>query len=289
MRIAVLTAIFAGCAFAQTQSAPDARQIDVQEIMARVAQSQAASLEARKTFVYDQEVLLRMKRPGGKLAREERVTYTVLPSDSGVSRKLTDCEGKYELHGRFISYTQAGYHYKGLDIDGDLMGSFEDSTGEAKALDGISYDYFPLTAERQATYIFTLEGTETVKGRMAYRVRFVPRDKTSIFDDDDGDSAAWKGVALIDAAEYQPVSVVTELAARVPLAVKLLLGTDIRGLGFSISYQRVADGIWFPVSFGGEFEVRGLFLYRRTITVSLVNKNFRRADVSSTVAYSPIQ
>ncbi len=206
-----------------------------------------------------------------------------------MSRKLTNCEGKYELHGRFISYAQAGYHYKGLDIDGELMGSFEDSTGESKALDGISYDYFPLTAERQAIYKFTLEGTEIVKGRLAYRVRFVPREKSSIFDDDDGDSAAWKGVALIDAAEYQPVSVVTDLAAKMPLAVKILLGTDIRGLGFSISYQRVADGIWFPVSFGGEFEVRGLFLYRRTIAVSLVNKNFRHADVTSTVAYSAIQ
>ncbi len=284
MRIAALTVMLAECAFAQTESAPD-----VHEIMGRVAQSQAASIEVRKDFVYDQEELLRMKRAGGNLAREERVTYTVLPSDSGVSRKLVNCDGKYELKGHFISYTQPGFHYKGLDIDGDLMGSFEDSTGESKALDGISHDYFPLTAERQAKYKFTLEGTETVHGRLAYRIRFVPLDKSSIFDDDDGDSAAWKGVALIDAEDYQPVSVDTQLAGRVPLAVKLLLGTDIRGLGFSISYRRVADGIWFPVSFGGEFEVRGLFLYRRNISVSLVNKNFRRADVTSTVAYSPIQ
>ena len=284
MRIAALAVVLAECAFAQTQSAPD-----VQEIMDRVAKSQTASIDARKTFVYDQEELVRMKRPGGKVAREERVTYTVLPSDSGVSRQLVNCDGKYELKGHFISYAQPGYHYKGLDIDGDLMGSFEDSTGESKALDGISHDYFPLTAERQAKYEFTLEGTETVKGRRVYRIRFGPRDKTSIFDDDDGDSAAWKGVALIDAQDYQPVSVDTQLAGRVPLAVKILLGTDIRGLGFSISYQKVADGIWFPVSFGGEFEVRGLFLYRRNISVSLVNKNFRRADVTSTVAYSPIQ
>ncbi len=34
MRIAALTLMFVGCAFAQTQSTPD-----VQEIMARVAQS----------------------------------------------------------------------------------------------------------------------------------------------------------------------------------------------------------------------------------------------------------
>ncbi len=94
------------------------------------------------------------------------------------------------------------------------------------------------------------------------------------FDDESG-GAAWKGVALIDAAEYQPVSVTTDLAARTPLAVKVLLGSDVKGLGFSISYEKIADGVWFPVSFGGEFEVRGLFLYKRTISISLVNKNFR--------------
>ena len=53
------------------------------------------------------------------------------------------------------------------------------------------------------------------------------------------DEAAWKGEALIDAAEYQPVLVHTKLAIKIPLAVKTLLGTDIKGLGFSVALSEI--------------------------------------------------
>jgi len=287
MRIAALTAgfaFFAGCALAQTPG--------IQEIMTRVAEGQSRSLEARRAFVYDQEELLRMER-GGKLLREERLNYTVTPSKGSAHKELIRCEGKYEFHGKFVPYSQPGYQYKDLDLDGEFLKEFEESTGESKARDGISRDYFPLTAVEQAKYNFHLEGTETVRGRTVYRVRFEPKPRSGHHLDvdfaGDDDDATWKGVALIDAVEYQPVSVTTDLAAKVPLAVKVLLGTDIKGFGFSISYERFDDGVWFPVSFGGEFEIRGLFLYKRTISISLVNRNFRRADVNSTVAFSSIE
>jgi hypothetical protein len=82
------------------------------------------------------------------------------------------------------------------------------------------------------------------------------------------------------------VAITTSLAARLPAAVRILLGTNIRGLGFSLSYQKVADSVWFPVSYGGEFEVTGLFLYKRTMSISLVNSGFRHTDVSSQIAYA---
>ena len=289
MRIPALMAVLGGCALAQTPG--------IQEIMARVAESQAKSLDARRAYVYDQEELLRMKRPGGKLVREERLNYAVIPSDAGIRKELIKCAGKYDLHGAFVPYSEPGYRYKDLDLDGEFMTDIEGSTGESKARDGISHDYFPLTASAQARYNFFLEGAETVRGRAVYRVRFEPRLRAGHnlgalnldFDgNDDDDQASWKGVVLIDAAEFQPVSVTTDLATKIPLAVKVLLGTDVKGLGFSIAYERFEDGVWFPVSFGGEFEIRGLFLYRRTISVSLVNKNFRHVDVNSTVAYPSI-
>jgi len=284
MRIPILMAMLAGCALAQTPS--------VQEIMDRVAESQAKSLKARRSYVYDQEEVLRMKRGGGKLAREEKVSYTVTPSGKGVHKTLVKCEGQYELHGKYFTYDQPGYHYKGLDVDADLISDMEGSTSEGKSLDGISHDYFPLTAAEQAKYNFYLEGTKTVRGRKAYKVRFEPRVKHSILadtDDDDDDNVPWKGIAMIDAEEYQPITVTTDLAGKIPTAVKILLGTDIKGLGFAISYERMEDGVWFPVSFGGEFEVRGLFLYKRTISVSLVNKNFRHTDVKSKVEFAEIE
>ena len=101
----------------------------------------------------------------------------------------------------------------------------------------------------------------------------------------DFDEAAWKGEALIDAAEYQPVSVHTKLALKIPLAVKTLLGTDLKGLGFSVTYQKFEEGVWFPVSYGGEFELRAVFFYKRTISVNMVNSDFRRTNVTSNVTY----
>jgi hypothetical protein len=70
------------------------------------------------------------------------------------------------------------------------------------------------------------------------------------------------------------------------MAVKILLGTNVKGLGFSVAYQKFADGVWFPVSYGGEFEVRAVFFYKRTISVSMTNSDFRRTDVTTKVAYA---
>ena len=77
----------------------------------------------------------------------------------------------------------------------------------------------------------------------------------------------------------------TKLAVKIPGAVKVLLGTDIKGLGFSVTYQKFEDGVWFPVSYGGEFEVRAVFFYKRTISVNMTNTDFHRTNVNSNVTY----
>jgi hypothetical protein len=70
------------------------------------------------------------------------------------------------------------------------------------------------------------------------------------------------------------------------VAVQVLLGTNIKGLGFSVSYRKFGDGVWFPVSYGGEFEVRAVFFYKRIISISMTNSDFHRLDVTSHIAYS---
>lgn len=82
------------------------------------------------------------------------------------------------------------------------------------------------------------------------------------------------------------MQVTTALAWKMPLAVKTLLGTNISGLGFTVTYARIAEGVWFPVSYGGEFKFRGLFFYERTCTISMKNSDFKRTEVNSTVAYA---
>lgn len=278
IRFALLAAI-AGSVVAETPS--------VESIMSKVAINQAKSQEMRAEFVYNQKQLLRMVRSSGKLAREEWREYTVLPAFRGVKKQLTKFEGKYWQHNTSVAYDKPGFQYKGLDIDGQLIdGLSNDMTNDEQSRDGIEHDLFPLTYHQQLKYNFHLVRTEQYHARAVYRVAFEPKRLPHLADADENDEAIWKGEALIDAAEFQPVSVNSTMALKIPAAVRILLGTDVKGLGFSLSYEKFADGIWFPVSYGGEFYVRGLFFYKRTMTVSLVNSDFRRVDVTSHVAYA---
>jgi hypothetical protein len=270
-------AVFA--ALASSASGPS----DVAGIMARVAANQASAREARQNYVYRQEQVVRMRRSNGKVAREQRAEYVVAPRKQGVERQLAKFEGKYEYKGKYVSYDREGYQYKDLDIDGDLIRDIaQDLMNDQSARDGIGQDLFPLIAKEQKKYDFRVLGKEEYRGRPVYRVAFQPRRGLPAGEDD----PCWKGEALIDAQEFQPVLVSTSLAQKIPALVKVLLGTDIKGLGFSVTYRKFADGVWFPVSYGGEFEVRGLFFYRRNISVALVNSDFRKTDVKSTLVYA---
>jgi hypothetical protein len=272
----LLLALAAGCAWAQTPG--------LDEIMSRVALNQAKSQDLRENYVYHQTQELRLVRGGGKVAREEHREYSIAPKARGLDRKLIRFDGRYQRGGKYVSYGKPGYRYKGMDIDGELVDSMaEEMMHDQGSRDGISPDLFPLTYHQQLRYDFTLEGSEIYHGRRVYRVRFAPKRKPSLLDENNG---IWKGEALIDAEEYQPVRVTTELAWKAPLVMKTLLGTNLHGVGFAVSYQKVADGVWFPVSYGGEFHVRGAFFYERTISVSMSSGDFRRTDVASNVTYA---
>ena len=273
MKLAAAFAVFAALAAAQ---APD-----VSVIMQRVGANQDQSQEIRKQYTFHQKQLLRMNRGNGKVAREEHREYEVSPGAHGVAKELTHFDGRYQYKGKYVSYDHPGHEYKDMDIDGDLINDLsDDMTNDKRSRDGIGCDLFPLTAQEQRKYNFKLLATEQYRGREVYRVEFEPKPHQEF------DEAAWKCEALIDAAEFQPVLVHTTLAMRIPRAVKVLLGTDIKGLGFAVSYQKFEDGVWFPVSYGGEFEVRAVFFYKRKISVNMTNTEFRRAMVNSNITYT---
>jgi hypothetical protein len=129
-----------------------------------------------------------------------------------------------------------------------------DVADEGQSKDGLAKGLFPLTTKQQEKYLFKLEGRQTMNGRDVYRVSFRPKDKND-FD--------WKGEAFIDVHEFEPVVVYTQMSRKIPLAVRTLLGTNLPGLGFSVTYDREPDGVWFPVSFGTEFRMRVLFFIAR--------------------------
>jgi hypothetical protein len=254
-------------------------------IMARVALNQDRAQEMRSAFVYHQSMLIRFKRSNGKLAREEQREYVVTPTEKGFHKELAHFEGKYEKGGKLLEYHEPGYQYKGVDIDGDLANDMaNDMANDKESRDGITNELFPLTAEKQEKFVFTLHGKEDYRGKPVYRINFKPKNP-SLIDCDEDDNTCWAGEALIDPQEYQPVLITSWLAKGIPMAVQILLGTNIKHLGFKVTYQKFDEGLWFPVTYGGEFYVRGLFFYKRTIALSVVNSGFQKANVTSTVSF----
>lgn len=79
--------------------------------------------------------------------------------------------------------------------------------------------------------------------------------------------------------------VTTHLACKIPVQVKTLLGTDIKQVGAKVTYRKFEDGLWFPISYGGELRVRAAFVYARSISLGVVNSGFQRADVQTTVTF----
>jgi hypothetical protein len=259
--------------FAQAAALPG-----LDEVLRRVAENQEKAVSARQSIVYTQETRTRLMRGGGKLAREEKRRYTVAPTATSTEKKLDFFDGNYRRNGKLIPYTDPKFRYKDMDIDGDLVEDMtDDMVNDKESRDGIPRNLFPLTAQEQAHYTYRLAGTQQVNGTEAIRLQFEPKKGD--------DERAWAGEVLVDPAEFQPIRVVTRLAFNIPWAVKVFLGTNVRQLGFTVTYRKVADGLWFPVSYGTEFHLRVLFGYARTIALSLDNRDFRRASAESSIRF----
>jgi hypothetical protein len=251
-----------------------------QEIMAKIAENQDRAEAARASYVYQQEIRVRLIRTNGKLGREEDREYTVTPGPNGVERELAHFSGKYGVDGREYPISEPGQHYRDKDIDANIAKNLADGFGgDKETRDGINEDLFPLTARKQGKYKFTLAGEDTWHGRKVFRILFEPARENGKID------LVWAGEVLVDEADFCPALITTHMAKGIPLAVKMFLGTDVRQLGFKLTYEKIGDNLWFPVSYGGEFKLRVVFGYARTISLGLTNSTFRKADVSSAVTF----
>jgi hypothetical protein len=249
----------------------DAPKLTAAQIMSRVAENQDREQKARNLFVYDQKVHRTMRNKNGKLLREEDWIYTMTPGPKGTEKKLVSVKGRYWKNGEYLSFA-------GLPVPQSMLQiTFDDDDSENSSRDGIDKELFPLTTDEQKKYAFEVIGERVVKGRPAFQIQFQPADRSDY---------GWKGEALIDREEFQPVSVFTRLSRKLPLAVRTMLGTDVPGLGFGIQYTRVDKDLWFPSTYGTEFRVHALFFVNRTLTESMENSNFRRATVESQIEFA---
>jgi hypothetical protein len=261
--------------FALVAGALLAGEPDAANIMKKVAENQDREQKERSRYVYEENIRVTTRRSNGKLAREEVTDLLVTPTPNGTEKKRQSIRGRYWCKGRYLDFKGDPVPDAG-SLDGGLTSGFRDDLTNSESKDGIGKNLFPLTSNEQKDLKFELMAKETVAGRNAYRIRFGPRNTKDF---------AWAGEALIDTDELQPISVYTRLSRRIPLVVRTLFGTDVPGLGFNVRYKRIDNGVWFPVSFGTEFRLHAVFFVNRTITVSMENKNFRRATAESSIRY----
>ena len=247
--------------------------------MRRVAENQDREQEQRKGFVYDERIRVTSRYGNGKIARDETAEYTVAPNAKGAAHTRVAISGTYCRKGQCSNFS--GDPLPDPDsLDAGIVGSFRSHLTEDNSKDGYEKDYFPLTTEQQKDLEFKLEGERVIEGRPAYVVRFRPKLRKDY---------GWAGEALIDREEFQPVTVYTEMARKLPFFVRTMLGTDVPGLGFTTRYTRVDKNLWFPASFGTEFEVHAVYFFKRTISISMESKNFRHTDIDAQIHYDPVQ
>jgi hypothetical protein len=268
----VLILLMAGVCQAQ-EAAKQA--LTAEAIMAHVAVNQDRSEKLRAEYVYKQRIRVVTRKTNGRLMWDETTDYRVVPTPGGTKKELERITGRYAEKGKYVDFTSEPAGKRGA-LDGDLAQDLRNDLSNDKSKDGLGRDLFPLTTEQQNKYQFRLIGEETQQGRPAYRIAFRPKDK---------DDLLWAGEALIDQEDFQPVVVFTKLSRRIPFAVRTFLGTDLPGVGFNVKYQRQADGVWFPVSFGAEFRLHVLFFINRDISVALQNTGFQHTEVKSTIKY----
>ena len=205
-------------------------------IMAQVAANQDRSEKLRSQYIYQQRIHVISRKTNGKLLREETADYHVIPQPNGTEKSLQHLTGRYWHDGKYVDFS--GEPLPAADTtDGQLVHSFREDLADDHSKDGLGRDLFPLTTDQQKDLQFNLIGEETFEGHKAWHIGFSPKDKQDI---------DWAGEAFIDEKEFQPMYVFTKLSHRLPAGVRVVLGTDLPGIGFAVHYRRQEQASGFP-------------------------------------------
>jgi hypothetical protein len=283
--------------------------------MARVGENQDRAEAERAHYVYVQHAKM-VSRRGNTVMCEEITDYRMTPSMDGSHEQLLKLEGRQLSKHKYLDYhalppEQAKIeeaakkaetqqppkdekedatkdpqkkdddHHDTIRVnigedsmDRDLVENMRWNLIHDKSKDGISAHLFPLTTKDQADYVFQMVGQERLNGRDVFHISFRPKKK---------DDFGWSGDAYIDTTAYQPVLITTGMARKIPFAVRTLLGTNLPGLGFTVTYAPQPDGVWFPVTFSTEFKIHVLFFFHREIILDAQNREFEKTHVTSRI------
>src|SRR3569833_1549736 len=306
---------------AQTRHSTAEALPTAESVMARVAANQDASEAERSHYVYVQHARM-SSRKGKTILCEEITDYRFTPSAGETHEQLLKVDGRMLKNKKYVSYDkllpsdvekrkneeEKRKRSKAADpdadkeqniakkedkkkgknkdkdpvfdpdsdetIDRDLVENMRKNLIQDKSKDGINARLFPLTSKNQANYIFRMIGRERLNSRDVFHIAFRPKDKNDF---------GWSGDAYIDTTARQPVLVTTAMARKIPFAVRTLLGTNVPGLGFTVTYAPQADGVWFPVTFSTEFKIHVLYFFHRQIFLNAENREFDKTHVTSRI------
>jgi hypothetical protein len=280
--------------------------------MSRVGESQDRAEAERAHYVYVQHAKM-VSRRGGTVMCEEITDYRMTPSGDGSAEQLLNLNGRQLTKHQYLVYhslppeqakaeapneaakqeeSQDGKKDRPKDpkkddddhhdtirvsiaddsMDRDIVENMRWGLIHDKSKDGISAHLFPLTSKEQANYDFKMTGRERLNGRDVFHITFRPKKKNDF---------GWSGDAYIDTEANQPVLISTGMARKIPFAVRTLLGTNLPGLGFTVTYAPQPDGVWFPVTFSTEFKIHVLFFFHREIILDAQNRDFEKTHVTS--------
>jgi hypothetical protein len=310
---AIAAAAFAlacACAAQTSHSSPD-QMPTAEEVMARVAANQDKAEAERAHYVYVQHAKMTSRR-GKTVMCEEITDYRLTPSTDGTDEQLLKVDGRFLRDNKYITYTallprdedkpkdpdpdkekdqaknkdndKKDKEKKEKDptfdpnsnetIDRDIVEHMRWNLIHEKSKDGVNAHLFPLTSKNQIDYTFRMVGRERLNGRDVFHISFRPKKK---------DDFGWSGDAFIDTTAFQPVLVTTGMARKIPFAVRTFLGTNLPGLGFTVTYAPQPDGVWFPVTFSTEFKIHVLYFFHREIILDAQNRDFEKTHVTSRI------
>jgi hypothetical protein len=317
LRIRLIPAILLSSCICTAQNKTPATQHlpSAESVMNRVAINQDTAEAERAHYVYVQHAKMTSRR-GNTVMCEEITDYRFTPSTEGTDEQLLSVDGRFLKNHKFINYNKllprdedkpkdAGQdgdkdqldkkkdEAKDKDkkkdkekedpvfdpnsnetLDRDLVENMRWNLIHDKSKDGVNAHLFPLTSKDQLNYTFRMIGRERLNGRDVYHIAFRPKEKNDF---------GWSGDAFIDTTAYQPVLVTTAMARKIPFAVRTLLGTDVPGLGFTITYAPQTNGVWFPVTFSTEFKIHVLYFFHRQVILDAQNRDFEETHVTSRI------
>ena len=308
--ILICSSAICSCTLVAAENHPKSSSLPTAEsVMARVATNQDQAEAERARYVYVQHAKM-VSRRGGTVMCEEITDYRMTPSSDGSQEQLLKLDGRQLTKHKYLTYhalpaeaadnkaqeapretpkdsekkdapKKEDDHQDEIRVDisedsmdRDIVENMRWNLIHDKSKDGISAHLFPLTSKDQADYVFRMVGQERLNDHDVFHITFRPKDKNDF---------GWSGDAYIDTVAFQPILISTGMARKIPFAVRTLLGTNLPGLGFTVTYAPQPDGVWFPVTFSTEFKIHVLFFFHREIILNAQNREFEKTHVTSKI------